>query len=108
MKVTYTLTENNSLRIEYYATTDQQTPVNLVHHTYCNLSGEGSGTINDHELMINASFYTPVDQGIIPTGELRAVSGTPFDFRKPKKIGLDINKKTSNLNMVEGMIIIGF
>ena len=97
VKVTYTLTEDNSLKIEYYAITDQKTPVNLVHHTYFNLSGEGSGTINDHELMINASNYTPVDQGLIPTGELRNVSGTPFDFRKPKKIGLHINKKNQQL-----------
>jgi aldose 1-epimerase len=83
----YELTEDNSLRIEYAATTDKATVCNLTHHSFFNLTGEESSTINDHVLTINANYTTPVDAGLIPTGELAPVSGTPFDFTSPTVIG---------------------
>lgn len=90
--VRYTLSENDELHIVYDATTDKATPVNLTNHSYFNLSGDVLTSIDGHTLQIDADAYTPVDKGLIPTGELRSVADSPFDFRSPKTIGLDIAK----------------
>ncbi len=89
--VTYTLTGDNQLDIHYEAVTDKPTVVNLTQHSYFNLSGDFSQDILDNEVTLNASAYLPVDQGLIPTGELRPVEGTPFDFTEPKAVGEEIN-----------------
>ncbi len=90
--VTYRLTNRDEMCIDYVATTDKATPVNLTNHCYWNLGGAGSGTILDHQLMIAADKYLPVDDTLIPTGQLADVAGTPFDFRQPHRIGARIDQ----------------
>ena len=95
--MTYTLTPENEFRVDYLAETDKPTHMNISHHSFFNLKGEGNGTINDHVLYINASKTTPVDAVLIPTGEIADVAGTPFDFREPKAIGQDVNEENEQL-----------
>ncbi|WP_417361014.1 aldose epimerase family protein [Galbibacter sp.] len=102
VKVTYSVTENNSLRIEYNAVTDAPTVVNLTNHAFFNLNGEGSGSILDHRVQIYAEQFTPVDQTLIPTGEIRAVKNTPFDFTTPHTIGERIEVKNIQLKNGSG------
>lgn len=118
LKVTvrYTLTNDDELKIEYNATTDKPTVLNLTNHSYFNLTGDVSNSILDETLMIDADNYTPVDTTLIPTGEIKPVKGTPFDFTKAKKIGLEIgavsggydhnfvlNKKDSSLQKIAAL-----
>lgn len=90
--VTYLLNDNDELRISYEAETDKPTHVNLTHHSYFNLAGQGSREILSHELMLNADKYTPVDEGLIPTGEIRSVADSPMDFTTPHTIGERIDQ----------------
>lgn len=99
-KVTFTLHEDNALKIEYFAVSDKKTVINMTNHAYFNLAGKGD--ILAHELMINADAYTPVDENSIPTGEIRPVEGTPFDFRVAKPIGRDINEADDQLTIGKG------
>ena len=98
--VVYTLTQDNALKVEYTATTDRDTVVNLTQHSYFNLAGKG--TILNHVVMIAADRFTPVDSTLIPTGELRPVQGTPFDFRNPTAIGARINQDDEQLKFGKG------
>lgn len=102
IQMTYTLTQNNEFKITYHATTDKPTVINLSHHGFFNLKGEGSGTINDHILQINADSITPVNEVLIPTGKLMAVEGTPFDFNKPTAIGQRVNDENEQLKFGKG------
>jgi aldose 1-epimerase len=100
--VTYSITDGNALKIDYKATTDAPTPVNPTSHAFFNLNGEGSGTVNDHLLMIDADRYSAVDAGLIPQGEPQPVAGTPFDFRKPTAIGQRVGEANEQLKFGAG------
>ncbi len=101
-EVTYTLTEADELRIDYFATTDKATVINLTNHSYFDLTGQAAGKILGHVVTINADKFTPINSHLIPTGELRPVSGTPFDFRQPKPIGERIGEQNEQLKLAIG------
>ena len=100
--VTYALTSDNTLMIDYRAISDADTIINLTNHSYFNLGGHDSGSIFDHELWLDASFYTPNTPACIPSGEIHSVEGTPFDFRTPKPIGQEINSTHEQIALFGG------
>jgi aldose 1-epimerase len=102
VKVVYSLTEKNELKIVYTAKTDKPTVVNLTHHSYFNLAGAGNGNILGHRVSINADRFTPTDNGSIPTGELRSVKRTPFDFTEPTAVGSRIDQDDEQLKFGNG------
>ena len=102
LNVTYTLTNDNELRIDYNATTDKETILNPTHHSYFNLSGDPSNTILNEKLMIAAEKFTPINDELIPTGKLQDVAGTPMDFRQPTPIGSRINEDYDQLKFGKG------
>jgi aldose 1-epimerase len=100
--VTYSLSDDNALRIDYLASTDKETVLNLTNHSYFNLAGAGTGSILDHELKLNANRFTPIAADSIPTGELRSVRGTPLDFTRPTKIGARIESTDEQIQFGSG------
>jgi aldose 1-epimerase len=102
VRVTYLINDDNELRIKYFAKTDKATPVNLTHHSFFNLCGEGKGDILGHKLIINAEKFTPVDSNLIPTGELASAIGTPFDFTSFRAIGERIGQKDTQIEYGNG------
>ncbi|MDG1974303.1 MAG: galactose mutarotase, partial [Flavobacteriaceae bacterium] len=102
VKIIYHLNNNDELKIEYFAKTDESTHVNLTHHSFFNLLGAGNETINEHLLYINANSFTPVDETLIPTGNIELVANTPFDFSVPTTIGKRINQDNNQLNYGKG------
>lgn len=102
IEMTYTLTESNEFKVDYTAVTDHDTPVNISHHPFFNLSGEGSGSIEGYEMFINADHYLPIDSLSIPTGEIADVTGTPFDFREEHTIGQMIGEDNQQLKNARG------
>jgi aldose 1-epimerase len=102
IKVIYTLTDDNAMKVDYEASTDKTTVVNLTNHAYFNLNGEGSGSILNHLVQLKASHYTPVDSTLIPTGKIEPVKGTPFDFTTPTTIGARINEQNEQLKNGKG------
>ncbi|MBV8893070.1 MAG: galactose mutarotase [Acidobacteria bacterium] len=102
VKVTYTLSDANELLVDYLATADKATPINLTQHTYFNLGGEGNGDVLAEELRLNADRFTPIDKDLIPTGEIRSVKGTPLDFTQSTRIGARINDPYDQLLFAHG------
>lgn len=102
VRITYTVSDENALSVDYHATADRPTPVNLTQHAYFNLAGEGSGDVLGHELTVHAASYTPLDAGLLPTGEIAAVDGTPLDFRAPRRIGERIGADHEQLRIAGG------
>jgi aldose 1-epimerase len=101
-EVTYTLTNDNELKLDYKATTDKATVVNLTQHSYFNLSGDAKRDVLEHTISINADKFVPIDKTLIPTGKLQSVEGTPFDFRTMKAMGKQINDKDEQLDFAGG------
>lgn len=102
IQVTYTLREDNAVEIRYHGASDRRTLFNLTNHSYFNLDGAGSGTVEDHELWLGACSYTPVAAGGVPTGEIASVEGTPMDFRQMKRIGVEIDADFEQLRLTAG------
>lgn len=102
VELTVSLTDENELKLNYHATSDKNTLINMINHSYFNLAGHNAGSIENHKLCILGSAYTPVDERLIPTGELPSVAGTPFDFREPHLVGERINEENEQLKLGQG------